>query len=137
VKRQPTPGEWIIMVAGAVMLIFAFLPFYTNGDDLNAFGEGLFPLATIIPFYGVIAAIQVALVRFANVEFPPRVLGYTWAHIHALLGLFATILALAFLIVDKGNADLGVGYFFELLGAIAVLVGGGLLLREAQGPRTV
>lgn len=132
-KKQPTPGEWIIMVAGAVMLVFAFLPFYTNGKSYSTFGEGLFPLAAIIPLYGVIAALQIVLARFANVEFPPRIFGYTWPHIHALLGLFATILAVAYLIVDKRGLDLGVGFFFELLGAIAVLVGGGLLLREQQG----
>ena len=133
-KKQPTPGEWIIMVAGAVMLIFAFLPFFTNGKSYSTFGEGLFPVATIIPLYGVIAGVQVALTRFANVEFPKQILGYTWPHIHLLLGFFATLLALAYLIVDKRGFDLGVGYFFELLGAIAVLVGGVLLLRESQGP---
>ena len=137
-KKQPTPGEWVIMAAGAVMLIFAFLPFLDNGQSYNVFDEGLFPIATIIPLYGVIAGIQVALARFANVEFPPKMLGYTWPHIHTLLGLFALILALAYLLIDKGGADLGVGFYFEFLGAIALLVGGVLLLREAQsqGPAT-
>jgi hypothetical protein len=130
VKKQPTPGEWIIMVAGAVMLIFAFLPFFTNGKSYSTFGQGLFPLATIIPLYGVIAGALVALTVFAGVQFPPRLLGFTMPQIYALLGLFATILAVGYLIVDKSGFDLGVGYFFELLGAIAVLVGGGLLLRE-------
>jgi hypothetical protein len=136
VKNQPTPGEWVIMAAGAVMLIFAFLPFYTNGDSVSTFGEGLFPVATIIPLYGVIAAVQVAITRFGNVQFPPRIGGYTWPHIHVLLGLFATLLALAFLVLDKGNADFGVGFFFELLGAIALLVGGILLLREPRREAT-
>lgn len=129
-KKQPTPGEWIIMVAGAVMLIFAFLPFFTNGKSYSTFGEGLFPLATIIPLYGVIAAVLVALTVFAGVVFPDRLLGYTMAQIYTLLGVFATILALGYLIVDKRGFDLGVGYVFELLGAVAVLVGGALLLRE-------
>jgi hypothetical protein len=136
VKKQPTPGEWIIMVAGAVMLIFAFTPFFTNGKSYSTFGEGLFPVATIIPLYGVLAAVPVALTCFAGVEFPKTILGYTWPHIYALLGLFATILAVAYLIVDKGGFDLGVGYIFELLGSIALLVGGGLLLRESQGRAT-
>jgi len=136
VKKQPTPGEWVIMAAGAVMLIFAFLPFYSNGESVNTFDEGLFPVATILPLYGVVAAVTVALTSFAGVEFPKRLLGYSLAQIYFLLGLFATILALAFLILDKGNADFGVGFFFELLGAIALLVGGVLLLREPENTTT-
>ncbi|MCU1429379.1 MAG: hypothetical protein JWL83_3379, partial [Actinomycetia bacterium] len=41
-NKQPTTGEWVIMGAGAVMLIASFLDF---AFKRNAWGSGLFPVA--------------------------------------------------------------------------------------------
>ena len=49
------------------------------------------------------------------------------------LTFFAAILAVAYLIADKGVAtSLGFGYWFVLIGAVGSLVGAVLMMNEAQ-----
>ena len=62
-RQSPTPGEITIMAAGAVMIIFSFLHF---AGDRSAWGSGLFPIATLLPLYGLVMALQIALTKFAS-----------------------------------------------------------------------
>ena len=59
-RQSPTPAEITIMAAGAVMLIFSFLHFAGN---TSAWGSHLFPIATLLPIYGVLMALQIALTQ--------------------------------------------------------------------------
>ena len=52
-----------------------------------------------------------------------------------VLGFFAALYALAWLIKNKGGLDFGIGFWFILIGCIASLVGAVLLLRERAGSR--
>jgi hypothetical protein len=123
--QQPTPGEIVIMVAGAVMLIFSFLHF---AGDRSSWQSGPFPIATLLPLYGVIMALQIALTKFANVKLPDRVAGFTWEQIHLALGLMAAVMAVGFLLTDYGDKQ--IGEWFEILGAIGLVVGAVMLQRE-------
>jgi hypothetical protein len=108
-----------------------------GGDEsFNAWNnDGLFPLTTLPAIYGLLMAVQVGLATFANVKFPPRVLGLTWAQINIALGLNAALLMLAFLVRDKGPLDFGFGFWLMLLGSLALAVGAFLYQREdASGP---
>lgn len=127
-NTQPKPPEIIIMVAGAIALISAILPWYaapsnSGVDDLSAFGEGLFPLAFYIPLIGLVMGLQVALAKFANVSFPDRILGFTWTQIHLALSIFAGLLALGYLIIDKRGFDMGIGLWLGILSSIGLVVG--------------
>lgn len=124
-RQSPTPAEITIMAAGAVMLIFSFLHFAGN---TNAWGSHLFPIATLLPIYGVVMALQIALTKFAGVSLPESVLGFTWEQIHLALGLMAGLMAFGWLVTDYGNK--GIGAWFQILGAIALVVGAVLLQRE-------
>lgn len=126
-RQPPTPGEIVILAAGAVMLVFSFLDF---AGDTSAWGKYAFPIATLLPIYGVIMAAQIALAKFANVQFPERVLTYTWEQIHLVLGIMAGLMAIAWLITDLGDKQ--VGLWFEVLGGIALAVGAVMLQRERQ-----
>ena len=60
-EKNPTPGEILVMAGAGVALIFSFLPFYkveilNTSDSTTAWGAGLFPVATLIPIFAVIAA---------------------------------------------------------------------------------
>lgn len=123
--QQPTPGEIVIMAAGAVMLIFSFFHFAGNR---SAWQSGPFPIATLLPLYGVIMALQIALTKFANVNLPARIAGFTWEQVHLALGLMAVVMAIGFLLTDYGDKQ--VGEWFEILGGIALLVGALMLQRE-------
>jgi len=103
-RQAPTPAEIVIMAAGGVMLVFSFLHF---AGDTSAWGTGLFPIATLLPLYGLIMALQIALTKFASVKLPESVLGFTWEQIHLALGAMAALMAIGFLITDYGSKQIG------------------------------
>jgi hypothetical protein len=130
-KQPPTTGEATIMVAGVVMLIGSFLDFLSAGPfGRSSWGSGLFPVATLLPLYGVIMAVQIALTKFARVELPARVLGYTWEQVHLLLGLFALIMGIAWFATDFPFLNRAIGFWLLFLGSIALAVGAFMLQRE-------
>ena len=124
-NKQPTPGEIVIMAAGAVMLIFSFFDF---AGKTSAWGSGLFPVATLIVIYGIVMAAQVAVTTFAKVDLPDRVAGFTWEQVHLVLGVFALLMSLGWLI--SGVPSKGIGLWFLLLGSIGLVVGAVMLQRE-------
>jgi hypothetical protein len=124
-RQSPTPGEIIIMAAGAVMIVFSFLHF---AADRSAWGSGLFPIATLLPLYGLVMALQIALTKFASVKLPDTVLGFTWEQVHLALGAMAALMAFGWLVTDYGDKQIGM--WFEILGGFALVVGAVLLQRE-------
>jgi hypothetical protein len=123
--KQPTPGEIAIMVAGAVMLIASFLEF---AGDTSSWGSGAFPIATLIPIYGIVMALQVALTKFANVNLPDRVAGFTWEQVHLVLSAFALLMSLGWIV--SGIDGKGVGLWLLFVGSIGLVAGAVMLQRE-------
>ena len=131
------------MVAGLVALISAFLAWisipgvegFGGGSDSNAFDKGLFPIATYIPLIGLIMGVQIALAKVANVNFPDRVLGFSWPQIHLALAIFAVLIAIGYLIMDVGGADKGIGLWLGLLASIGLVVGA-VMLNNEEGATT-
>jgi hypothetical protein len=123
--QQPTPGEIVIMVAGLVMLLASFLDF--SGKQ-SSWQRPWFPLATLLPLYGVIMAVQIVITRFGNVKLPARVAGFTWEQILLALGVMAALMALGWLITNTFKKD--VGLWLEVLGGIALAVGAVMIQRE-------
>jgi hypothetical protein len=123
-NKQPTPGEIAIIAGGAVMLIASFLEF---AGDTSAWGEGAFPIVTLIPLYGVVMALQVVLTKFAKMSLPERLVSFTWEQVHLVLGFFATLMALFWFVAAD---DTGAGLVLMFLGAVAALVGAVLLQKE-------
>jgi hypothetical protein len=124
-RQSPTPGEITIMAAGAVMIIFSFLHF---AADRSAWGSGLFPIATLLPLYGLVMGLQIALTKFASLNLPQRVIGFTWEQVHLALGAMAALMAFGWLVTDYGDKQIGM--WFEILGGIALVVGAVMLQRE-------
>jgi len=124
-RQSPTPGEIVIMAAGAVMVIFSFLHF---AGDRSTLQSPFFPIATLLPLYGLVMGLQVALTKFAGVDLPDSVLGFTWEQIHLALGAMAALMAIGWLLTDYGDKQ--IGEWFEILGGIALVVGAVMLQRE-------
>jgi len=136
----------VILAAGVVILIGSFLPFYKadsplgGTDSSNAWSSGQFLIATLPALLGVLMAVQVALVAFANTTFPERVLGFTWDQVHLALAFQITIMMLFFLIRDPNfgvgglGVDRGLGLFVMLVAAIGLLVGA--VMRSREGATT-
>jgi hypothetical protein len=124
-RQSPTPGEITIMAAGVVMIVFSFLHF---AGDRSAWGSGLFPIATLLPLYGLVMGLQIALTKFASLNLPQTVIGFTWEQVHLALGAMAALMALGWLVTDYGDKQIGM--WFEILGGFALVVGAVLLQRE-------
>jgi hypothetical protein len=138
VEKNPTPGEIVLMAGAGVALLFSFFPFYRLEvgdftDNTSAWGSGLFPLATLIPIFAVIAGVLVLLVRFANVQYPASgFLGIPWNSLLLTLTFFSALLAVAFLIKDRQGLSFGFGFWFVLIGAVGSLVGAVMMSTEAK-----
>jgi hypothetical protein len=126
-KQKPTTAELTIMIAGAVMLVGSFISFYSGGSS-SAWSRGLFPVATLLPLYGVIMGGEIALTRLAGVKLPERIGTLTWEQLHLALAFFSAVLALCFLITN--NPGLGGGVFIELVAAAGLVYGAVMLQKE-------
>jgi hypothetical protein len=123
--NAPTPGELTILIAGSVMFVASFLTFAFGN---SAWGTFLFPLSTLLPLYGVIMAAQIAITKYADVNLPPRVFGFTWEQVHLVLGLFAGLMAIGWFVTNVGPR--GVGLWIEVIGGVALAAGAVTLQRE-------
>lgn len=123
-RTQPTPAEIAILAGGVVALVGSFLDF---AGETSAWGSGWFPVVTLIPLYGVVMALHVALTKFASVDLPDRIVGFTWEQLHLVLGFFAALMSLFWLVAAE---DTGAGLWLMLLGSIALVVGAVMLQNE-------
>ncbi len=126
-RQSPTPGEITIMAAGAVMLIFSFLHFAGGHGAPGA--VGLFPIATLLPLYGLVmaAADRADQVRRRS-SCPSPYSASPGSRSTSRSALMAGLMALGWLLTDYGRQ--GIGLWFEILGGIALVVGAVLLQRE-------
>jgi hypothetical protein len=124
-KSAPTTAELTILIAGAVMLVASFLPF---AFDHNAWSAFLFPLATLLPLYGVIMATHIGVTKYLGANLPPKVFGFTWEQLHLVLGLLAGAMAVGWFVTNVGKR--GVGMWFEIIGGLALAAGAVNLQRE-------
>jgi hypothetical protein len=124
-----SPANIVILAGGVVILIGSFLGFYKldlgpiGSKNYSAWSTSQFMIATLPALLGVVMAAQVTLAAFANVNIPDRVLGLTWDQIHLALGFQIAIMMIAFLIRSNPYGSFGIGFWFMLLAAIALLVG--------------
>ncbi len=154
VDNNPRPYEWVMMGSGVVMLLFSFFSWFSlnvpdsggSTDSSSAWGGDLRPLATIIPLIGLLLAVLVVVRRFTGASLPETVLGLTWAQIYLAMGVLALITAIGLLIMDKVpdltfsgggesihlsvSVDPTIGFWFNLLGAVGLVVGGVLAMQE-------
>ena len=138
-RRAPDAGEITVLAGAGVVLLASFLAFYEVSlgpisDSRNAWGKGLFPLATLIVLFAVAAGVLV-LVRVLGAQVPDRIASFTRAQLVLVCGAFAALQSLAFLVVDHSGADFGIGFWLMLLGSLAVLVGAVLLFRADGTPQ--
>ncbi len=124
-NKSPTSGELTILIAGGVMLIASFLDFEGN---TSVWGKYVFPVAALLPIYGVIMAVQIAFTALAGMRLPARVAGFTWEQIHLVLGLMAGLMAVAWWVTDTGKKP--VGQWLEIAGGVALAIGAVRLQRE-------
>ncbi len=167
-KRAPTPGDITMMVSGAGLLVFSFFSVLGEGLDgdfepTSAWGSGLFPLYALPALLGAILAIRVALIAFADVRVPDRILGISWREIDFGFAGWALIMMLSFLIAkfafeitaddvglsgdeadlaqgelddlnDQTDVDKAAGFWLMLISSLGLVAGAYLRSQEREGP---
>lgn len=125
-----TAGEFVIMTAGVLALIFSFLPWYhvNRGADVTAWAPGLFPFASLAALAGIVMAAQIALDRVARVSMSRRVSDFTWEQVHLVLALLALLMVLSYAVIKKRDVTFALGYYLVFI-CSAALVFGAVLLR--------
>jgi hypothetical protein len=124
-NKSPTPAEWTILAAGAVTLFASFFDFEGGA---NVWAKYVFPLAALLPLYGVIMAVQVLVTTMLGVRMRARVAGFTWEQIHLVLGLMAGLMAVAWLVTDTGKKP--IGQWAEIAAGVALAIGAIRMQRE-------
>ncbi len=132
VRGKLTVGEIVILAGGAVALVGSFLPWYTfAGDSASAWSRGLFPLATLVAILGTVMAAQILVDKLTGANLPRRVGDFTWEQIHLVAAVVAAVLVFCYLLLDRSGADLGFGFYLEML-AVAALVTGAVMIRKER-----
>jgi len=132
INLKLTPGEILILAGAVVTLIFSFLNFYTAplGGGINAWASRFVPVVTLIVLLTLIMAVQIVVTQLLDVDLGSGIAGFTWPQVHVALGFFATLESVAFLLVGKGGAGIGVGLIFMLIGSAVCLAGAILIGNE-------
>ena len=118
-------GKIVVVIGGALAFLFSFLPWWTVsfGGNSSAWSNGLFGVATWVPFFGVVAALLVALPAFANVKLPEKVLDFTIDQLVMVCGLFCTLLTIGYVVGVPDHLGMGIGLIFCFLSSAAILAG--------------
>jgi hypothetical protein len=124
-------GEKIILVAGPLLFIDSFLPWYDfAGGSLNAWDPPSAFASILAVFIGLAMAGIVALTRFANVTMPELPQGITMGRIYLGLGGLAGVLVLIKL--ADHSSSLGFGFFLGIILVGALIAGGFLMFQEEK-----
>ena len=127
-------GEKIIVIAGLVLLIDGFLPWYSV--DLGPFGSftrngwqspgALWSMLAIL--IGLAMAGVVAVKLSTEGVIPENVGGFTWPKIFLGGGVASAVLILIKLLNESSH--MGFGFYIGILCVAALAVGGVLMYRE-------
>jgi hypothetical protein len=130
-------GAKIILVAGVVLFIDGFLPWYKVsfqifGESVSASRNGwespgaIWSVLAVL--VGLAMAVLVVLKDLTDVQIPDNVGGVSWPRIF-LGGGLATLLLLVIKFLNE-SSHLGFGFYLGFLAAIALAVAGFMMFRE-------
>lgn len=131
-------GEKIILIAGPLLFIDSFLPWYDV--DLGPFGsitrsgwESPGAIWSILAMLlGLAMAAAVAVTRFTSMQMPALPQGVTWGRLYLGGGAAAALLVLIKLLNE--SSSLGFGFYLGILLAAALAAGGFLIFQaESKG----
>jgi hypothetical protein len=129
--RRLRVGEWITALAGVVLLVSLFLPWYGEADAAAATElSGWESLALLDIVLSLIAAAAVALALITAVQPLPAV-PLTWNTFVVFAGMLAVVLVLVRVIdLPDGAGARDWGLWLGLAGALGILAGALIALRD-------
>lgn len=139
-------GEKIILIAGPLLFIDTFLPWYSvscvdtiagciGGGSVSGWSAPGAIWSILAGLLGLAAAGLVAAMAFSTIKMPALPQGVTWARIYLGLGVGAVVCLVLKLAAHSGN--MGFGFFVGIILIAALVAGGGLLFQaEREGGGT-
>ena len=130
-------GEKIILIAGVLLFIVGFLPWYSVsfeflGESASISVNGWQSPGAIWSMLAIVIGLAMATVvilrRLTNVSLPDNVGGFSWPKIFFGGG----VASLAFVLIKLANESsfMGFGFYLGILSAGALAVAGFLMFRE-------
>ena len=125
--RRATFGQAVVIVTGVLLFVWSFLPWYGDaGGSANAWSTvtipGLVMTATWIPVLSLAIVIFVVIKVFGD-GFPDTVLGFSWAQLCIVVGLFDVLISLGFLVANTSFLHLGAGLILSFITSLVLLAG--------------
>ncbi len=118
-----TVADLVAGAGGVVTLIFSFLAFFEfGGESRNAWSRDAGAFVTTIPAILGLAMAALIGLGLGGAKLPDKVLTFNWDQIAATWGITAAAIMVAYLTTDTG-ADKGIGFWFMLLGSLAMATG--------------
>jgi hypothetical protein len=127
--KKLTVASLIMLIGGAVTLLFSFLDFYKVGDEgRNAWSSDGGAFATTVPALLGLAMVVWIILELTGTKLPAQVLTFNANQLKATWGISAGGLMLSWFATDFGGLDKGIGFWMMLLGSLAMAVGAVLAL---------
>jgi hypothetical protein len=138
--KKLTIGEMVTAIAGILLLVFSFFPWYGIDTGLGNFNRngwqgpnGFFSIIAII--LGIVLAAHVIAEKLGNVSMPDRLGSIGWGITHLAGGVVAFVFVVLKLLFggDYLGVDLDkkIGLWLGLIASLGLAVGGYLMAKEA------
>ena len=118
--RRLRAGEWVALVAGAVLVVSLFLPWY-EADDGEVSG---FEALSVIDVLLVLVAVVAFALAFLQATRTSPTLPVAFGVLTVVVGAIGTLLTLFRLIDSPGAGDVAAGAWLGLVAVVALTVGG-------------
>lgn len=138
--KKLSPGEMTTAVAGVLLLVFSFFPWFgidTGIGDFNRNGwqspKAFFSIVAVI--LGIVLAAHVIAEKLGGVELPERLGSIGWGVVHLAGGGIAFLFVLIKAVLGGDyftvSLDRKFGLWLGLISSAALAVGGYLMAKEA------
>ena len=126
--KKITVANLICLVGAAVTVLFSFLEFFSFPEGFGDSGGSAWSgdygaFATTLPAILAIVMLVWGIMEVAGTNLPANVLTYDSNQVKGMLGIFAALSMLSWLITDFGGLDKGIGFWGMLLGSLAMAAG--------------
>lgn len=123
-KEKLTVAQLVSGGGALVCALFSFFNFYEfGGDGRSAWSQDVGAYVTTIPAILAFVMLGWMIAGLAGASLPKQVLTFTTEQLNATWGIAAGGIMIAFLTQDLGGLDKGIGFWFMLIGALAMAVG--------------
>lgn len=137
-KQPPRPYQIVLMVSGAVMFLFSFLPVVEVGGilegNVNAWQSPYFPLMAIPALIGLAVGVITAVSTFGTARVPDFIT-LNDKQLTFAMAFTSVAMLITMLLITKGGFSLALGFWFMFIGIAGLMTGSVLgLLDKATVP---